>query len=209
MAYTLNPSSQYKIGTLIDTVSYQSDPTYSPYRTGEERVLSLSGSTVGLSTPTKKELQEYVQDFPIFHDQDEWKDALVQLDSGPMFSSPNERKTESVNEDKDEEQKATLVAYDPASERYILKTSEGHKMMSADELFSRLDKDLKVYADGLFDRFPSCELFWQDQGDVYMRGHQPGGTDDELSVERISVHDLKEKLAKVYENEGQAYYDSH
>ena len=131
MAYTLNPSSPYKIGTVIDTVSYQSDPTYFPYRKGQERVLSLSGST-----PTKKELQEYVQDFPIFHDQDEWKDALVELDSGPMFSSLNERKIESVSEDQDtnetdttseakrnEEQKATLVAYDPASERYILKTS--------------------------------------------------------------------------------------
>ena len=53
-----------------------------------------------------------------------------------MFSSLNERKIESVSEDQDadetdttseaklnEEQKATLVAYDPASERYILKTS--------------------------------------------------------------------------------------
>jgi len=120
-----------------------------------------------------------------------------------MFSSPNEKKTVSVSEDQDadeidttseakwnEEQKATLVAYDPVSERYILKTSEGHKMI-AGELFSKLDKDLKVYADGLVYRFQSCELFWQDKGDVFMRGHQPGGADDQLSVERISVHDLK------------------
>ena len=42
-----------------------------------------------------------------------------------------------------------------------------------------------------------------------MRGHQPGGADDQLKVEPISVHHLIEKLAKAYENEGQAYYDSH
>ena len=63
-----------------------------------------------------------------------------------MFSSPNEKRTESVNVDRDEdeidttseakqneEQKTTLVACDPASERNILKTSEVHKMMSAEE----------------------------------------------------------------------------
>ena len=45
MAYTLNPSNPYKIGTVIDTVSYKSDPTYFPYRKGQERFLNLSGST--------------------------------------------------------------------------------------------------------------------------------------------------------------------
>ena len=40
-----------------------------------------------------------------------------------------------------------------------------------------------------------------------MSGHQPGGADDQLSMEQISVHYLNKKLAKVYENEGQAYND--
>ena len=126
-----------------------------------------------------------------------------------MFSSPNEKRTESVNVDRDEdeidttseakqneEQKTTLVACDPASERNILKTSEVHKMMSAEELFSKLDNDLKIEADGSVDRFQSCELFWQDQGDVF--------ADDQLSVERISAHDtMKTKDKPIMTDIGQ------
>ena len=73
-----------------------------------------------------------------------------------MFSSQNERKTECESKNQDaaetdttseamlnEEQKAALVAYDLASERYILKTLEGYKMTSAEELFSKISKTSK------------------------------------------------------------------
>ena len=55
-----------------------------------------------------------------------------------MFPISNERKSEYVGKDQEasetdttnsrqnEDLNAELVAYDPASERYILKTSEGH-----------------------------------------------------------------------------------
>ena len=49
--------------------------------------------------------------------------------------------------------------------------------------------------------------FLQEQCNVFVRGHQPGGANDQLSMEQISVHYLNKKLAKVYENEGQAYND--
>ena len=81
---------------------------------------------------------------------------MERLDSGPMFLSQNERKAESVSEDQDavetdttseaklnEEQKDALITYDLASERYILKTLEGYKMTSAEELFSKISKTSK------------------------------------------------------------------
>ena len=54
--------------------------------------------------------------------------------------------------------------------------------MSAKLLFARLENDLNVRVDGLIDTFPSCELFWQDQGNVFLRGQQSGGGAGQLSV---------------------------
>ena len=125
MAYTLNPTNPYKIGTVIDTVSYKSDPTYFPYRKGQERILSLSGST-----PSAKEIKEYLEDIPIFHDEDQWKDALISLNSGPLFTQASNRSLETTCEvvepnptqearDNGDQKKALLIGYDAASDRWV------------------------------------------------------------------------------------------
>ena len=94
------------------------------------------------------------------------------------------------------DENALLTGYDAASERYILKTSEGQMMISREEFFARLDDDLKVNVVRLSDTFNSCEIFWQDQGDIFVTGLQPGGAGDQLCVEQISIQDL----ASVYDS---------
>ena len=37
MTCTINQSNPYKLGSVIDTVSYWSDPAYFPYRKGQKR----------------------------------------------------------------------------------------------------------------------------------------------------------------------------
>ena len=76
-------------------------------------------------------------------------------------------------------------------------------MISSEEFFARLDDDLKVNVVRLSDPFNSCEIFWQDQGDIFVTGLQPEGAGDQFcsvvcrfAVEQISIQDL----ASVYDS---------
>ncbi len=90
---------------------------------------------------------------------------------------------------------ALLTGYDAASDKYLVETADGNRMMISDELFASEDQKVKVRVDGLVDQLPSCELFWQDQGDVFVRSHLPGGESgdlDQFCVERTTVRDFKD-----------------
>ena len=56
----------YRIGTDIDTVSFELDPTYFPYRKSQERVLSLAGNP-----PTEQEFKNSLEDYPLSQEDDE------------------------------------------------------------------------------------------------------------------------------------------
>ena len=83
-------------------------------------------------------------------------------------------------------------------------------MISADELFASEDQKVKVRVDGLVDQLPSCELFWQDQGDVFVRSHLPGGESgdlDQFCVEKTTVRDFEDRLAEIFKNSKVGEYE--
>ena len=86
MAYTIDSCYAYRLGTVIDTVSFESDPTYFPYRKGQERVLSLAGNP-----PTEQEFKDSLEDYPLPRDFDEWQHASI-FNGKPMFADPTDHK---------------------------------------------------------------------------------------------------------------------
>ena len=79
--------------------------------------------------------------------------------------------------------------------------------MDSDELFARIDDGLRVQVKGLQDQSPTCEVFWQDEGEVFVRGPIPGGDPDYVCVDRITVQDFQDQLSKIYEQEKMTEYD--
>ena len=86
MTYTIDSCNAYRMGTAIDTVSFESDPTYFPYRKGQERVLSLAGNP-----PTEQEFKDSLEDYPLPREFDEWQHASI-FNGKPMFADPTDHK---------------------------------------------------------------------------------------------------------------------
>ena len=62
-----------------------------------------------------------------------------------------------------------LLGYETPSERYILKTSAGQILISAEVLLAKLDNNLKVQLEGLTDFLSKLRVIWQDQGDKFWK----------------------------------------
>ena len=107
IAYTIDLCNAYRIGTVIDTESFESDPTY--------------------FSPT---------------------------------------------------------GYDTVVDKYVVETAAGKEFLDSDELFAEVDDGLRVQVKGPQDQSQTCEVFWQDEGEVFqvVRGPIPGGEPDCVCV---------------------------
>ena len=94
-------------------------------------------------------------------------------------------------------------------DKYVVETAAGKEFLDSNELFARVDDGLRVQVKGLQDQCPICEVFWQDEGEVCVRGPIPGGDPDHVChcVDRITVQDFQDQLSKMYEEEKMTEYD--
>ena len=94
-------------------------------------------------------------------------------------------------------------------DKYVVETAAGKEFLDSNELFARVDDGLRVPSQvkGLQDQCPICEVFWQDEGEVFVRGPIPGGDPDYVCVDRITVQDFQDQLSKIYEQEKMTEYD--
>ena len=189
--YTFDFRKKGLRGRIVYSTNFHSDPTYFPFRkTGEERVVSLSG---GVYMSGKEKLD---QEIPLPPEIEDWMSNArfeneVQTTGGQQELT--HQPTSSEIEESGEEVapiENQIVGYNEALDQYVLKSAGETIYVDSSELFNKVSNGEKVFVEGVKDSIPGFSITYQEGDDVFIK--------EDMFVEHITVNDLKKKLNKIY-----------